>query len=85
MEALGGFADHAAVLHRVGAYCKQWTNQKPVRKLLTNEMIRIMFKGKVVRWKLTEDLQTTLQFSTGSGLTANSGPITNRLMKVVDQ
>ena len=29
VEALGGFADHAAVLHRVRAYCKQWTNHKP--------------------------------------------------------
>ncbi len=46
---------------------------------LTNEKIRIMYQGKVVRWKLSEDLQTTLQFSTGSGLTANSGPITKRL------
>jgi hypothetical protein len=34
MEALGGFADHAAVLHRVRAYCKQWTNQKKARKLV---------------------------------------------------
>ena len=29
VEALGGFADHAAVLHRVRAYCKQWTNHNP--------------------------------------------------------
>jgi hypothetical protein len=34
METLGGFADHTALLHKVRAYCKQWTNQKPVRKLV---------------------------------------------------
>jgi hypothetical protein len=29
MGALGGFADHAAVLlNEVRAYCKQWTNHK---------------------------------------------------------
>ncbi len=42
IEALGGFADHATVLHRVRAYCKQSTNHKKARKL-TNAMIRIMY------------------------------------------
>ncbi len=34
VEALWGFADHAAVLHRIRAYCKQWTNHTPFMKVI---------------------------------------------------
>ncbi len=55
----------AVVLHRVRAYCKQWTNYEPISSHFTsahktNEMLRVT---SYLIWRFSVDLRTTLYFT----------------------